>query len=370
MKTANLAVFANDLGASFIDPHLNALAPGRTVAFGRMGAVEAGNLWAVRCPLLAVDRLDQNLKVRLARRIGVAPASMRERTVEAFLRHHKVEVVLAEYLCDFLEFLPVIERMGLPYVIQGHGFDVSSKLREAGMAERYLAYRSARAILTRSEFHRRRLIDLGLPAGKVHVNRGGVEISSTFTPKPASAARRFLSIGRLTPKKGPMLMLEAFRQAASQDPKLILDYVGGGPLIWMARQFADATGLRDRVRLHGTAPENLKLQLLRECGVFVQHNLTDPETGDEEGLPAAIQEAMAHGLAVVSTRHAGIPEAVIDGKTGILVAEGDVAGMAKAMLDASLQSGALGKAGYDQACAHDAWQLEQARLKHWLFEAA
>jgi glycosyltransferase involved in cell wall biosynthesis len=370
VAAANLAVFANDLGASFIDPHLNGLAPGRTVAFGRMGAVEAGNLWAVRCPLLLVDRLDQSVSVRLARRLGMPTSRMRERAVEKFLRRHKVDVVLAEYLCDFLEFLPLIERMKLPYVIQGHGFDVSSKLREPGMAERYLGYRSARAVLTRSEFHRRRLIDLGLPAGKVHVNRGGVEIPPQFTSKPSSSARRFLSIGRLTPKKGPMVMLEAFRQAAVQDPELTLDYVGGGPLIWMARQFVDAAGMRDRIRLHGTAPESLKQQLLRECGVFVQHNLTDPETGDEEGLPAAIQEAMAHGLAVVSTRHAGIPEAVIDGTTGILVAEGDAAGMAKAMLDARLQAGAMGAAGYRQASAHDAWQLEQARLKHWLFEAA
>lgn len=368
--TATLAVFANDLGASFIDPHLRGLSPGRTVAFGRMGAVDAGNLWAVQCPLLLVDRLDQTFPMRLARRLGLSPEKIRERAVERFLRRHKVDVILAEYLCDFLEFLPLIERMGLPYVVQGHGFDVSSKLREPGMAERYLGYASARAVLTRSEFHRRRLIGLGLPAGKVHVNRGGVEIPPQLAGKPASAAKRFLSIGRLTPKKGPMLMLEAFRRAAARDPDVTLDYVGGGPLIWMARQVVDAAGLGDRVRFHGTAAESVKQELLRACGVFVQHNLTDPETGDEEGLPAAIQEAMAHGLAVVSTRHAGIPEAVIDGVTGLLVGEGDVEGMAAALLDASARMDAMGQAGYRQASANDSWLQEQARLKHWLFEAA
>ena len=76
-----------------------------------------------------------------------------------------------------------------------------------------------------------------------------------------------------------------------------------------------------------TAPEKVKQRLLRECGVFIQHSHVDPETGDEESLPASIQEAMAHGLAVVSTRHAGIPEAVRDGETGLLVEEG----VAKAM---------------------------------------
>src|SRR5438477_565804 len=83
-----------------------------------------------------------------------------------------------------------------------------------------------------------------------------------------------------------------------------------------ALQFVHACGLANKVRLHGIASNNAKDRLLRECGVFVQHSAVDPETGDEESLPASIQEAMAHGLAVVSTRHAGIPEAVRENETG------------------------------------------------------
>src|SRR4029077_11256830 len=125
-------------------------------------------------------------------------------------------------------------------------------------------------------------------------------------------------------------LLESFRIAAAQDPELSLDFVGGGPLFPAVRQFVDACSLGDRVRLHGFASEETKRHLLRECGVFVQHSLTNPETGDEEGLPAAIQEAMANGMAVVSTRHSGIPEAVVENVTGLLVDEGNVEDMAKA----------------------------------------
>ena len=53
--------------------------------------------------------------------------------------------------------------------------------------------------------------------------------------------------------------------------------------------------------------------------------MTDPETGDEEGLPASIQEAMAHGMAIVSTRHSGIAEAVGQGVMGLLVEERNTA---------------------------------------------
>jgi colanic acid/amylovoran biosynthesis glycosyltransferase len=148
---------------------------------------------------------------------------------------------------------------------------------------------------------------------------------------------------------------------------LTLDFVGGGALYPAALQFVAGCGLKDRVRLHGAASEAEKHRLLAECGVFVQHSMTDPETGDEEGLPAAIQEAMANALAVVSTRHAGIPEAVLEGETGLLCDEGDVRGMAASLLAAPERASQFGAAGYRRAAASYGWEHERARLRSWLF---
>jgi glycosyltransferase involved in cell wall biosynthesis len=365
--TGTLAIFANDLGTSFIDLHLSDLAPGRTVAVGQYGPAELGNQWKTPCPELLLNRWSMGLTVRLTRRAGVSEKSLREWAVARFLRRNRVGVVLGEYLDGFLPYVPLLERMGIPYVVQGHGVDLSAALRREGAAESYLAYRSARAVLTRSEFHRQRLIGIGLPADKVHVNRGGVTVPAQRPVRATGAGKRFLSIGRMTPKKGPFYLLEAFRRAAASDPDISLDYIGGGPLTWGMRQFVNACGLDGRVRLHGAVPEDLKQRLLRECGVFVQHSLTNPEDGDEEGLPAAVQEAMAAGMAVVATRHAGIPEAVIEEETGILVNEGDVAAMAAAFLEIGAKAAELGKAGHARALKHDAWPLERDRLKHWLF---
>lgn len=362
-----LAVFANDLGASFIDPHLHDLNPGRTVAVGRYGADAAlANLWPIDCPALLLDRWTMSLPVRLARRVGISERRMRDATVKRFLQRHGVSMVFGEYLDEFLDFVPLLDRMRLPYVVQGHGIDVSAALRKPGMAERYLMYQSARAILTRSEFHRQRLIKLGLPASKVHVNFGGVEVPAHLPERSDHAAKRFLAIGVMVPKKGPVYLLEAFRLAAAQDSEITLDYIGGGPLFPAARQFVHACGLESRVRLHGVASRETRQRLLLECGVFVQHSVTDPDTGNEEGLPAAIQEAMAYGMAVVSTRHAGIPEAVRDGVTGLLVDERDVAAMATAMLDVTAAAEVMGKAGYANAASEHAWQCEKTRLTKWL----
>jgi glycosyltransferase involved in cell wall biosynthesis len=364
-----LAVFTTQLRAvseTFIRRHLEDLAPGETVAVCRLAGVEG----PAPCPAFLADRWALRLPVRLACRAGADRQQLLLAAIGRFLRRRGVSHVLGEYLDQFLEFVPLLRRLGLPFVVQGHGLDLSATLKDPAAARRYQAYGAAKAVLTRSDFHRRRLIGLGLPAERVHVNPGGVDIPDISPRRPPEAAKRLLAIGRMIPKKSPILLLESFRIASQADPALTLDYVGGGALFPAARDFVRACGLAERVRLHGTASEAEKLRLLGACGVFVQHSVTDPETGDEEGLPAAIQEAMAHGLAVVGTRHAGIPEAVTEGETGLLVEEGDVRGMAQALIAAPARAVQFGEAGRRRAAANYSWDHERARLRGWLFDEA
>jgi glycosyltransferase involved in cell wall biosynthesis len=364
-----LCIFDSQLGAPFIDLHIKGILPGHTVAISRVGGHPLAPHFEPPCPTMYLDRWSLRLSVRLLARLGLAMERLLARAVERFLRTHGVSAVLGEYLDQFLDFVPIVERAGLPYVVQGHGVDVSASLRKPGMAERYQVYRSARAVLTRSEFHRRRLIELGFPAELVHVNPGGVLIPASLPRREPKARKRVLAIGRMVTQKAPILLLEAFRFAAARDPDMRLDYVGAGPLYATAWQFIEARGLSGLVRLHGLAPESTKQRLLQECGVFAQHSAVDPETGDEEGLPSSIQEAMAHGLAVVSTRHAGIAEAVVEDETGLLVDEGDVEGMAEAFLRIREVAAEFGAAGYRRAVALYSWQDENARLRRWLFDA-
>jgi glycosyltransferase involved in cell wall biosynthesis len=364
-----LVVITTQVGASFINRHVEDVAPGRTVVVSRLGGHPLGGQWHAPCPTLYLDRWALRLDIRLAKRLGVSEKLLRDRAIERFLRRHNVEFVLGEYLDQFLDFVPLMERLRLPYVVQGHGIDLSARLREPGMAEAYLAYRSARAVLTRSEFHRRRLIRLGLPEHIVQVNRGGVDVPPEMPERPSGSERRLLALARVDVKKGPIFLLEAFRRAAAEDSRLNLDFAGIGPLLPAVRQCVDAFNLSSRVRLHGRVSDDVKHRLFRECGVFVQHSVTDPDTGDEEGLPAAIQEAMAAGMMVVSTRHAGIPEAVVDGETGLLVDEGNVAAMAVALLKAPTVAFNMGRAGYRRAAQSHSWRDEKARLERYLMPA-
>jgi glycosyltransferase involved in cell wall biosynthesis len=139
-----------------------------------------------------------------------------------------------------------------------------------------------------------------------------------------------LALGRLVEKKAPHLTVRAFAAAAAAHDHAHLDVVGDGPLRPLVEAAVAETGMQGRVTLHGALGREACAALMHRASVFVQHSVT-AVNGDTEGLPIVVVEAMASGLPVVSTRHSGIPEAVEDGVTGHLVAEGDVAGMGAAL---------------------------------------
>ena len=373
-RLKRLAVFTPQLGTfteTFIRRHIEDVLPNRTVAVARHSSHPSGGFWSAGCPVLFLDAWESRRTVRILRGLGSSNAWFRSNTIAGFLRKHRVNIVLGEYLDQFVDFVPMLDSLRMPYVVQAHGIDASAALRTPGMAERYHRYKTARFVLTRCEFHRQRLIALGLPPEKVLVNPGGIDIPERLPARGPRAAKRFLAIGRMAPKKGPIYLLEAFRLCAEADAEITLDYVGDGELLSAVTQFVDATGLTERVRLHVAAPTELKEQLLRDCGIFVQHSVTDPYTGDEEGLPASIQEAMAHGMAVVSTRHSGIREMVEHGSTGLLVDECDTKGMADAMTRLSrgednAEWQQMGINGREKAARLYSWSGERARLMQYL----
>ena len=89
--------------------------------------------------------------------------------------------------------------------------------------------------------------------------------------------------------------------------------------------------VESRVDFLGVQGHAAIAELLSRARVFLQHSVTAPG-GETEGLPSSIQEAMAAGSVVVSTRHAGIPEIVRDGENGWLVEEHEDQAYAQALI--------------------------------------
>jgi colanic acid/amylovoran biosynthesis glycosyltransferase len=367
-----LAIVAPIVGApseTFIRRHMQDLLPGRTVVLASTASRPTGGDWSLDCPSLIFDegtghrrplgRLVSSLSRRRSNRLDLA---------KRFLTERGVQVVLAEYLDFSLRWLDLSRQLGIAFFAHAHGYDVSARLLDPEWRQAYLRYNNGDGVITPSALSRRRLVELGLDRRKVHSIPSGVDVPS----EPQSARRptqdgpiRCLAVGRFITKKAPIVTLEAFRRALKESPSLRLDFVGDGELWPAARQFVDALGLADAVRLHRAQPSCEVRRLLAQADIFLQHSITDPDTGDEEGLPVAILEAMAQAVPVVATRHAGIPEAVVDGETGFLVDEGDCAAMSERIVTlaghAALRRN-FGVGGWERAKQFFSWERERASL--------
>jgi len=230
---------------------------------------------------------------------------------------------------------PVAQQLGIPLVVTFYGYDVSRLATSERWRHRYSElFARAATLIGVSRPVCQRLIELGADPAKVRLIHLGVRLDKFTYSNPLGRfdgnTVRCIHVGRLTPKKSPLHLLEAFsRAAAAAAPgvDLRLTIIGDGELAGDVRMRVTALGLERRVEVLGALPHDQILSHLRQAHIYTQHSLTAPN-GDQEGLPVSIIEASASGLPVVSTMHSGIPEAVLDGETGFLVAEGDVEAMA------------------------------------------
>jgi glycosyltransferase involved in cell wall biosynthesis len=196
------------------------------------------------------------------------------------------------------------------------------------------------------------LVRLGAPEEKVFYNPYGVDIDK-FKQAPL-AQPQVLAIGRFVEKKAPYLTLLAFRKVLDRLPDARLVMAGTGTLLDVCHNIVRSLHMEHAVTLKGAVDHDQVAALMHESRLFVQHSLV-PKSGDSEGTPVGILEAGAAGLPVVSTRHAGIMDAVIHGESGFLVDEGDIDGMSEYMhrlLDDNDLAARMGKRGREHIAAN------------------
>ncbi len=265
------------------------------------------------------------------------------------------------YLVDARFFLEVKRLTGLPGIVSAYGYDVSSFPRTLfGLGRRYLEplFREMELFLAMSEDMRRDLAALGCPPEKILVHYYGTDTRRFTVAARDYSTNRLLTVlacGTLESKKAQDLVLHALHLAESEgwmrSPFRVV-LVGDGPMRGDLERQVARYHWQDRVVFAGhISHESERLvQEYAQADVFSLPSIT--VKGDKEGIPGTIVEAMAAGLPVVSTRHAGIPEIIRSGEDGLLVDERDVVGMARAF--GELSSGSdlrarLGRAAAERA---------------------
>jgi glycosyltransferase involved in cell wall biosynthesis len=165
-------------------------------------------------------------------------------------------------------------------------------------------------------------------AEKCHVVHCGIK-PSNYTPMQdhhsTSEPFQILQIGSLHWKKGQTSLIEAMGILKKEGIKFQLKIIGEGAERGNIEKAIKEQGVEEYVSLLGAKTEEEVAELLPVADCYIQSSVS-------EGIPVAIMEAMACGLPVVATNITGIPELVLDGKTGILVESKDVNGMARALL--------------------------------------
>lgn len=276
-----------------------------------------------------VPRVERGLRRRInhAQEIDLAKLALTR-----FLREEQVTAILAEYGPTGVALADVARDAGVPLVVHFHGYDASMHDVLAQHAKTYPAlFESAAAIVAVSQAMKKRLVSLGAAPGKVHYNPCGVDCELFRAVDAGASPPVFLAVGRFVDKKGPHLTLLAFAKVHAALPEARLRMIGDGPLWGVCQDLARVLGIADAVSFLGPQSHDVVQDEMRRARAFVQHSV-EAASGDCEGTPVAVLEAGASALPVVATRHAGIPDVVIEERTGLLVDERDVDGMAAGML--------------------------------------
>jgi glycosyltransferase involved in cell wall biosynthesis len=255
----------------------------------------------------------------------------------SLLRTRSPRLVYAHFALDGYAAMRLAKQLCVPLVTALHGYDVTmsdSAIGTTRLGREYLKGRTrlqteGALFVACSEYVRSRAIEQGYPADRTIVRYIGVDVARFEPPRiPGFREPIVLFVGRLVEKKGCRQLIEAMAEVQQRYPSAELIVIGDGPLRTECEMLA--ASLLSRYRFLGAQSPDVVKAWMARATVFCVPSVV-AASGDAEGFGIVFIEAQAMGLPVVSTRSGGIPEAVDDGHTGILVTEGDREELAEAI---------------------------------------
>ena len=240
-----------------------------------------------------------------------------------------LELIHAHFGQNGIAAIKLKKELKIPLITSFYGYDTGR------LAKHFLPYyqpliKEGDLFLVLSEDMKKDLINLGFPPEKTLIHHLGVDTDEFNINRNYSKDNYFklLTIARLDEGKGVHIVLKALQLLFDIQPsmKQIIKYsiVGGGAYEDNLKQFVNEYNLSDNVEIINNlgvknGREIVKEQL-RNSDIFILCSYQTTR-GIKEGTPVVLMEAQSCGLPCIATKHAGIPEIVIDGKTGILVRE-------------------------------------------------
>ena len=283
---------------------------------------------------------------------------IQKRRILKFISANHINLLHFHFGNDAGLFLPVIYKSGFPSVVSFYGDDCTGfpkkyfglglywlKLRVFSKATRFFAM---------SLDMKKSLMFLGCPEKKIIVHYFGAD-TTRFQGYPRSYSStheytQLLMIANMVEKKGHLFLFKVLKMLLKKETTAFnLIVVGSGILEDQLKTFVRENGLTDHIRFipHIDYLSEDFVRLYYNSDIFIHPSITGSR-GEKEGIPGVLVEAMATGLPVISTFHAGIPAVIENGKTGLLVDEWNISELLQALeslISDSSKREELGRAG-------------------------
>ena len=295
----------------------------------------------------------------------ISPAEVR--ATERALTESNAELLHIYFGHIAMLLRPLIRQWQKPSLVSFHGADVLVDMQKP-------AYRRAteemlslvRRVLVRSDSLRQAVIDLGCAPENIEIQGAGIPLADfPFRERgiPGDGQWRLLQAGRLIEKKGLKTTLRAFARFQKEFPAARLTIAGEGPQLEELQSLARELQIDGAVDFVGFVSQEELRELLYSSHIFLHPSETGRD-GNQEGVPNSMLEAMASGLPVFATRHGGIPEAIENKVSGILVNERDHRALADGLIETAKSPDRLRAMGQvaSESVAKNFNQTEQARL--------
>jgi len=238
------------------------------------------------------------------------------------------------------EYANLAQLMGVPHVVSFYGYDYEylPTMEPVWKARYQSLFGSASIFICEGAHGAGILTRQGCPPDKIRVVPLGVDVGQIqFVRRSKGEGElNMLQVATLTEKKGHIYALEAFIAASGACPNLTLTFVcrdegRGTGLMQRLRDRVAAAQVSNRVRFIEYIDYGRLHEFMTEFHVFIHPSCYSADRDCEGGAPIVLLDAQATGMPVISTRHCDIPSEVIDGKTGFLTEEKNIAGLAEAI---------------------------------------
>ncbi|MCK7356449.1 glycosyltransferase [Enterobacter roggenkampii] len=263
--------------------------------------------------------------------------TMSPRNLLRMTKDNPADLVHAHFAIDRLYALRYARKLDVPLFTTLHGFDVTTSRSNLllSTSPSWISYalfqeqlkRDGQVFLCVSDYIREKAIDAGFREGKTFTHRIGIDIDKYQSDGAKKTDRTIIHVGRLVEKKGTEVLIDAINIIKHRLNGYQLHIIGDGPLRNYLAAKIRILELGEHIKLLGELPHPVVMEKIKRSSIAVAPSVR-AKSGDCEGLPTVIMEAAAFSLPVIGTFHAGIPEAIIDGTTGYLVAERDPVSLA------------------------------------------